>query len=278
MVKRNPVASGSFYAAGADDLKKQIEECFLSEIGPGSIPEINPSSDGKITALVCPHAGYVYSGAVAACAYHRLAVDHSPEKILLIGPNHTGYGEPVSMYPEGQWQTPLGNITVDNSISHGLGSLAREDELAHRFEHSLEVQLPFLQYLYGNDFRITAITLADQSLETTSKLADLLLLEKDLPLIIASSDLSHYESKAQANAKDMDVIKQFESKNTEMMYDEISAKNISACGPGAIALVSILAKKMNNKIEVVCYKTSGDVTGDESSVVGYMSAVSLKGV
>lgn len=276
MIKRRPVAAGKFYKSKDNYLIEQIEEAFVSNHGPQSIPVINKNDSGATKALICPHAGYMYSGPVAACAYHNLATDHCPKHFLLIGPNHSGYGSQIALFPEGYWQTPLGEITVDNSwMGSELKSNVEEDELAHRFEHSLEVQLPFLQYLFKNDFKISAICIKNQSFKEM-KIFSEYLLKTDFPLIIASSDLSHYEPADTAKAKDSLLIKALEEKNTEKMYELAIKNNISACGIGAIAIVSLLAKEKNWEIKTLRYKTSGDITGDINSVVGYMSAAAIK--
>jgi AmmeMemoRadiSam system protein B len=272
MTQRKPAAAGSFYPGTIDSLQREIVSSFTSPFGPGSLPKVNPNKEGKIKALICPHAGYVYSGAVAAKAYYSLAVDHTPERVLLVGPNHTGFGTNASLYPEGKWLTPLGELAVDNSwLNDALSDLISKDERAHLYEHSLEVQLPFIQYLFGSNISISALTLGNQAYDFIKKLANLFL-KSNLPFIIATSDLSHYEPAPLAQEKDKALIKELEAVNAEGIYEQIAEKNISACGPGAMALIALLAKENKWKVEVLSYLTSGDITGDKTSVVGYLSA------
>ena len=273
MDKRIPVAAGSFYSAKPDMLNRQIEQAFTFFEDSDSSLKISNNLKGKIKALICPHAGYMYSGPIAACAYKELAKDHSPKQFLLIGPNHTGFGAGLSLYPEGLWETPLGTVRVDNSwLSKPLEQLLEINKEAHLREHSLEVQIPFLQYIFKNNFTISALTIKDQSLKTTINLANAIN-SSNFPFIVASSDLSHYESAKKAKYKDSLIIETFINKDAEKMYEEILENDISACGYGPIALVCYLSKINNWKNKILCYKTSGDIIGDNSAVVGYMAGL-----
>ena len=147
---RRPTQTGAFYEGNAESLKKQIENCFLHELGPGKIPKVARAGSRQVVGLVCPHAGYMFSGPVAAHAYYRLALDGKPDVVVLFSPNHTGYGSGLAVMNEGVWRTPLGDVEVDGETANQIVHESRiidVDELAHRFEHSIEVQLPFLQYL-----------------------------------------------------------------------------------------------------------------------------------
>src|SRR3989304_969740 len=144
---RRPTQAGAFYAGDAEALRAEIESCFLHRFGPGKLPKIDLKGARRVVGLVCPHAGYVYSGPVAANAYFELASDGKPETIVILGPNHTGYGSALGLMDSGVWRTPLGDVEVDSLVAHEIlreTRLVDMDESAHRFEHSIEVQLPFL--------------------------------------------------------------------------------------------------------------------------------------
>ena len=155
---RRPTVAGQFYESDTEALRSQIKSSFLSTLGPGKLPEVNTHNHPRsIVGLVCPHAGYMYSGAVAASAYFELALDGTPDTVVILGPNHTGYGSALSLMREGVWRTPLGDVEIDSGLADKIlheTNLLDVDELAHRYEHSIEVQLPFLQFLYGNKFKI----------------------------------------------------------------------------------------------------------------------------
>ncbi|MEM2988154.1 MAG: AmmeMemoRadiSam system protein B, partial [Candidatus Bathyarchaeia archaeon] len=149
---RLPSQAGAFYAGKAESLKRQIEESFLHELGAGTIPKV-VEGPRRVVGLVCPHAGYMYSGPVAAHAYYNLASDGRPDTVVLFGPNHALYGSALAVMNEGLWRTPLGDVEVDGETANKIVREARivdVDDSAHRYEHSIEVQLPFLQYLYGS--------------------------------------------------------------------------------------------------------------------------------
>ena len=158
---RRPTVAGQFYEGDAEALRAQIKNCFLHDLGPKKLPNVNLHIHPRnIVGMICPHAGYMYSGPVAASAFYELALDGKPDTVVLMGPNHTGYGSALSLMNEGVWRTPLGDVEIDaemaNEIIHET-NLIDVDELAHRHEHSIEVQLPFLQFLYGNTFKIVPI-------------------------------------------------------------------------------------------------------------------------
>ncbi|HID24910.1 MAG TPA: AmmeMemoRadiSam system protein B, partial [Thermoplasmata archaeon] len=144
---RKPVVAGQFYSASSNPLKTEIEECFLDARGPGKLPEIR-KKEGSLKGVVVPHAGYMYSGAIAAHSYLAVAENGFADTFVLIGPNHTGMGSGVSLFPNGEWETPFGKLPVEEAIVDLLaGGIIDLDENAHRYEHSIEVQLPFLQYI-----------------------------------------------------------------------------------------------------------------------------------
>ncbi|MCD6242901.1 AmmeMemoRadiSam system protein B [Candidatus Bathyarchaeota archaeon] len=279
---RRPSQAGMFYAGTAESLKKQIEECFLHKLGPGKIPKVAKSGPRKVVGLICPHAGYVYSGPVAAHSYYRLARDGIPEVFVILGPNHMGYGSAIALMNEGIWRTPLGDIEIDYQTASKIlraSEVIDIDDTAHRFEHSIEVQLPFLQYLYGSEFKFVPIAFLMQDLESSREVGRALAkaLEGKNAVIIASTDMTHYEPHEQAVRKDKLALTAVEKLNEEEFYSIIESYNISACGYGPVAALITAAKLLGvKKAEILCYKTSGDVTGDYSSVVGYASACFTK--
>lgn len=268
------MVAGSFYPSDSEVLRRSIEACFKHPVGPGELPS---SPDfllaGKLS-LVVPHAGYVFSGPVASWAYLEASKRGKPRKVVLIGPNHTGIGEMVAVYPEGIWKTPMGTLKVDEEMVKLLlkeSDFLAPDFNAHLYEHSLEVQLPFLQYIYGDEFTIIPITMMDQSLNTARKLAKLL--ETLLPegtLLIASSDMDHYDDHETACEKDEKVIAAILENDMERMYNLMREYDITVCGYGPIA---VLISMSHEKVKLLKHATSGDTGGDRKRVVGYASFV-----
>jgi AmmeMemoRadiSam system protein B len=281
MKVRRPTQAGSFYAGDAESLKAQIKRCFLHQLGPKELPQVSRSRLKEVVGLVCPHAGYMYSGAVAANAYFELAQDGKPDTVIILGPNHTGYGSALALMNDGVWSTPLGDVEVDgetaNQIAHET-RLVDVDELAHRFEHSIEVQLPFLQYLYGSEFKFVPICYQMQDLASAEEVGNALVevLADKNAVVIASSDMTHYEPQKNASVKDLAALKAVEAMDVRRFYSIIETQNVTACGYGPIATVITTAKGLGAKeAKLLRYKSSGDITGDYSSVVGY-AAVSFK--
>ena len=281
MKVRRPTQAGAFYKGDAEALRTQIENCFLHEFGPKKPSEVNKSGPRKVIGLVCPHAGYMFSGAVAANAYYDLAQDGKPDIVVILGPNHTGYGSALSLMNDGIWRTPLGEVEIDvetaNQILNKAG-IIDVDEGAHLFEHSIEVQLPFLQYLYGSDFKFVPVCLQMQALSVAVEIGKALaeVLVGKNAVVIASSDMTHYEPQRTAAVKDLAALKAVEAMDEKKFYSIIETQNVTACGYGPIAAVIVTAKELGAKqAKLLCYKTSGDVTGDYSGVVGY-AALSFK--
>jgi hypothetical protein len=278
---RRPTQAGAFYEGDAEALKTQIENCFLQGLGPKKRPEVNKNGPREVIGLVCPHAGYMFSGAVAANAYYKLAQDGKPDVAVILGPNHTGYGSGLALMNEGVWRTPLGDVEVDGSTANQIVKEARlvdVNDLAHRFEHSIEVQLPFLQYLYGSEFKFVPICFQLQDLSSAVEVGKALVevLASKNAVIIASSDMTHYEPQENAEAKDLAALKAVEAMDEKLFYSTIETRHVTACGYGPIAAVMVAAKGLGAKeAKLLCYKSSGDVTGDYSSVVGY-AAVSFR--
>ena len=278
---RRPTQAGSFYEGDAEALKIQIENCFLKDFGPKKLAKVNLNGSRRIVGLVCPHAGYMFSGSVAANAYFELASDGKPDTVVILGPNHTGYGSGLAVADEGFWRTPLGDVEVDWETASQIVQETRivdVDELAHRFEHSVEVQLPFLQYLYGSEFKFVPICFQMQDLASAVEVGKALaaVLAGKNAVVIASSDMTHYEPQRNAEAKDMMALRAVEAMDEKRFYSIIEKQNVTACGYGPIAALIVAAKELGAKeANSLCYKTSGDVSGDYSSVVGY-AAVCFK--
>jgi len=272
---RRPAVAGAFYAASQDSLRKQIIDSFKHKLGPGRLPEELKTSN--ILAVICPHAGYMFSGPSAAHSYLELGEQKPPNTVVIIGPNHTGWGTPVSVMREGVWETPLGEVTIDTKLSDNIIEsfvTARSDESAFIREHSLEVQLPFLQFIYP-DFKFVPICMGYQDLKTSVELGQAIYeASKDRDIIvIASSDLTHQESKASAKMKDQYVLDAIRELDEEKLQESVKTHRISTCGYGPISATLVYSKlKGATKAEVLTYYTSGDIIGDNSAVVGYASA------
>lgn len=265
---RKPQVAGQFYSASAARLKAEVE--LLVKKQPGK---------REVIACMLPHAGYIYSGKVAGAVVSAIEIK---EKIIIMGPNHTGYGRKFGIMSEGLWQMPFGNVPIDSGLAKALlekSSYLEEDSLSHAYEHSLEVELPFLQYI-RQDFAIVPITFSPADLEAYKNIAaeiagciKELNLEKRA-LIIASSDMTHYEPQDSAEKKDKQAIEAILELDEDKLWERVNKLNISMCGYGpAIAMISAAKLLGAKKSELIAYQTSGDVTGDYSSVVGYAGII-----
>jgi hypothetical protein len=278
---RRPTVASQFYEGDAEALRTQISSCFLHKLGPQKLPQINLNAHPRnIVGLICPHAGYVYSGPVAASSFYELAIDGKPDTVVLLGPNHTGYGSGLALMREGIWRTPLGDVEVDSEISDAIlheSNMVDVDEVAHRYEHSIEVQLPFLQFLYGNSFKIVPICYLMQDYESAIEVGRALTeaLNATNTVVIASSDMTHYESAKTAGAKDHAALKAVTDLNAKRFYEIVETQNITTCGYAPIASLITYSVGVCAKAKLLNYHNSGDITGDHSSVVGY-AAVSFK--
>ncbi len=199
MVKvRHPCQAGAFYEGTPESLRRQIEGCFLNRLGPGRLPEIAKYGARRVVGLVCPHAGYMFSGPVAAHSYYELAIDGKPDVAFIFGPNHTGLGSGLAIMNEGAWRTPLGDVEIDTEAANQVVRESRivdVDEAAHSLEHSIEVQLPFLQYLYGANFKFVPVCFLMQDLDSAREVGKAVakVAVHRNAVIIASSDMTHYE-------------------------------------------------------------------------------------
>jgi len=275
MIVRRPAVAGSFYPEDPQDLRAAIRGSYVHPLGPGSLPPSDEERRG-VMACVCPHAGYVYSGPVAAHSYLWLSSLRRPELVVIVGPNHYGVGSGISTFREGEWATPLGNLPVDSQAARKiveLTGLVDYDPESHRREHSIEVQLPFLQEVYG-EFKILPISLAFQDMETARELGRGLstLLKGRDAILIASSDLTHYEPAPTAREKDMALLETVQGLDIESFYGVLEERRVTACGYGAIAAVMEASRLLGLKRgELHKYASSGDTTGDNDAVVGYPS-------
>ena len=279
---RRPTVADQFYEGDAEALRAQIKDCFLSKIGPQKLPQTNSHIHPRnILGLICPHAGYMYSGPVAASAYYELALDGKPDTVVLLGPNHTGYGGALSLMREGIWRTPLGDVEINTEMADSITretSIVEPDELAHRYEHSIEVQLPFLQFLYGNAFKIVPICFLMQDYDSAVEVGRALeeVLDATNTIVIASSDMTHYESAKIAASKDHAALQCVLDMDAKRFYKTVQEQNITACGYAPITALITYANGVKAKeAKLLNYHNSGDITGDHSSVVGY-AAVSFR--
>jgi AmmeMemoRadiSam system protein B len=274
MKERKPAVSGMFYAGNAEELAEQIEWCYKHKLGPGVVPKVDENGPRKVAAIVVPHAGYYYSGPIAAHAYKELAHDGPFDTAVILGPNHTGYGYPVSVWADGDWTTPLGEVEINRELAGKLlGTLIQADEMAHVREHSVEVQLPWLQYLYKK-LKIVPITMLAQDLDTARTVGEAISGIDDNLVIIASSDFTHYEPHSVATQKDASVIEAITALDEEELYRRCERLSCTMCGYGPIAAAMVAAKEMKaKKASLLKYATSGDTSGDFSRVVGYGSIV-----
>ncbi len=272
---RTPAVAGMFYPGEKNELKKSIRQCFLHSFGPGKLP---PSEENKeIYGVICPHAGYMYSGPIACHSFYSISYK-SPELFIIIGPNHWGIGANVAAMKDCSWETPLGQIEVDSDAASKLSKISKTvnlDFFSHTKEHSLEVQLPMLQEIYSK-FKILPIILINQEKNTAKEVGEAIarIAKQKNSIIIGSSDFTHYEPNEFAHKQDAALIKPILDLDVEQFYKILYEENVTACGYGAIASTMIACKKLGaTKGELLKYATSGDVTGDTSSVVGYGSII-----
>jgi len=273
---RQPVVAGQFYNLNPNMLKRQIDACFKHRIGPKRMEKRG------MAAAVVPHAGFDYSGPIAAWIYSKM----EQANYIIIGPNHSGLGSQFAIMKSGLWKTPLGELLIHEEMANRLLERCRlleYDVLAHQNEHSVEVQLPFLQYRFGNDFKFIPISvlnefvddiLLDACKKIGKDIAEVIKKSKEKWIVIATSDFSHYISHQTANKVDKVCIKSILKLNEDDFFSKINEKHASICGFGAIAIVISAAKELGaKKAELLKYATSGDITGELGSVVGYASII-----
>lgn len=272
---RTPAVAGMFYSGEKKELEESIEECFLHKFGPGKLPPTE--SQEKVFGIICPHAGYMYSGPVACNSIYAIS-DLTPELFIIVGPNHWGIGTNVATMKDCQWETPLGKVEVDSKAAEEISNIAKIidiDFFSHTKEHSLEVQIPILQQVFQN-FKILPITLIDQSKESSIEIGNAIakIAKKINCMIIGSSDFTHYETNEFAYEQDEALIQSILDLDSENFYKVLQKRNVSACGYGAIASTMVACKELGaTKGRLLKYATSGDITGNKNSVVGYGSII-----
>lgn len=289
---RYPTVAGSFYPTG-EELNMMLKEFFkdLGELGEKK----------KITAGVAPHAGYVFSGFTASRTYKAIYEDGLPETFVVIGPNHTGLGSPVAIYPEGEWTTPMGGIKVDEDLAKAIArhsGIADLDEFAHKYEHSIEVQIPFIQYISQKaeeEVRIVPITLGLQDEEVAEDLGKAIFeasqeLGRDI-VVIASTDMMHYgyaygyvpfrargdDLLGRIKEWDFRIIQKILEFDHKGIFDEIRKMDHTMCGPGGVGTAIVFSRLAGAvETEVLHYTTSFEVSRSTDAVVGYVSIIMRK--
>jgi len=264
---RQPAVAGRFYPKSPEELSRTINKLF---------PHDTALKKQKALAVVSPHAGYVYSGGLAAETLYSVTI---PETVVIIGPNHHGQGAPIAL-STADWEMPLGNVPVDKDFTKLLldhSPHITADESAHQFEHSLEVQIPFLQELQNN-FSIVPMVISRISFELCEDVAKSLAYainnSKNTTLIVASSDMSHYESRTLAENKDRLALKDIENLNPRELYRTVFNNRISMCGVIPVVISLLTAKILGaKKSHLVGYTDSGYISGDTEQVVGYAGII-----
>lgn len=264
---RLPAVSGRFYPSDSLELTALVHQ--YTSVGPLPAP-------ARVRACLVPHAGYVYSGHVTGAVLARITL---PKKIIILGVRHHPTGEPVAILSSGAWRTPLGDAAIDEPLAAELRKvcpLLREDSVAHSAEHSLEVQLPFLQVLVpGFTFVPIALGTAHfaKLVSVGEALAQVLAGREDV-LLLTTSDLNHYEDDATTRVKDRKAIDQLLALDPQGLYDTCRNEKISMCGLGpAVAMLTALNALGVRRSDLVKYATSADVSGDRTAVVGYAGMI-----
>jgi AmmeMemoRadiSam system protein B len=279
---RYPAVAGAFYEGTRESLLRQIERCYTSPFGPGSLPK-KERGPRRLVGLVCPHAGYQYSGPVAAHSYAALARDGLRRSYVVLGPNHYGAGAPLATTHH-DWETPLGPVRIDPDLLKAITTPPLEDDVAaHRHEHSIEVQLPFLQHLSA-DMAFVPVCMAFQEYELAAEVGELVaraVTDRDA-LVIASSDFSHvgmnynqmapHGKTAPAYAKEQDAkaLERILALDPKGLQDRVARDDISMCGYGPVTAMLVAAKKLGaREAKLLKYGSSSDVSGDRDMAVGY---------
>lgn len=272
---RHPAVAGRFYPADPAVLRADLKS-YLSP----------PQERVRAIACMVPHAGYMYSGQVAGAVLSRVEI---PQRCIVLCPNHTGRGHPLAIMDEGEWVTPLGNVPIDSELAGELleefPALASDTE-AHRSEHAIEVELPFLQVISPSTAFVpiavgTSRPLLLENLgDAIAKVIQDRLAQnsRDSVLIIASSDMNHYEDDASTRVKDQKAIDKILALDPQGLYDTVINESVSMCGFGpAVAMLTAAKKLRATRAELVQYATSGDVSGDRDMVVGYAGIILTAG-
>jgi AmmeMemoRadiSam system protein B len=264
---RLPAVSGRFYPSDPLELTALVRKYTV--VAPIPVP-------ARVRACLVPHAGYVYSGHVAGAVLSRIAL---PKRIIILGVRHHPRGEALAILSSGAWRTPLGDVAIDEPLALALREacpLLCEDNVAHSAEHSLEVQLPFLQIL-APDFRFVPIALGTVKFEKLMSVGEALaqiLAQREDVLLLTTSDLNHYEDDATTRVKDRKAIEQLLALDPQGLYDTCRNEKISMCGLGpAVTMLTALNALGVRRADLVKYATSADVSGDRTAVVGYAGMI-----
>lgn len=288
MVRRALVA-GMFYHHDPKGLQRQLEGCFRHRFGPGELPTLKENGARQIIGLVCPHAGYMYSGPTAAKAYATLAKDGIPQVAVILAPAHYNPSSHLAVWTEGRWETPLGFVQVAEEVSKALiGDVFREDFEPHlglpgRGEHSIEVQIPFLQFIYGEKVpAIVPITVSAHNLDILQQAGEVLgkvLDEQNRDaVIIASCDFTHYEPHSVAQRHDREALERLIALDAEGLFATIHRYPSQSDVLASIPMLKACQRLKATSGEIIGYTTSGDITGDITAVVGYGAAVLKRAV
>lgn len=267
---RHPAVAGRFYPGDPDELREQVLSYLETEVSP-------PRKEIRALGCIVPHAGYVYSGHVAGAVF---GLAHVPKRCIVLCPNHTGMGQPLAILSEGSWQTPLGEVPIARHLAEDLKQhlpTLQDDASAHRAEHAVEVELPFLQ-VRQPELEFVPIAVGTSRLDALEQLgtamADVVASEKYDVLIVASSDMNHYESDAVTRVKDQRAIERILSLDPRGLYDVVRHQGVSMCGFGPAVAMLTAARKLGAKsADLVKYATSGDISGDRQMVVGYAGVI-----
>jgi len=284
MVRQAAVA-GMFYPRDRQALLRQLKECFTHRLGPGTIPTPNEQGARRIVGLVAPHAGYIYSGMTAARAYTALAQDGIPQVAVILSPAHYTPGAPLAVWTKGRWETPLGSLPVDEEFAQALATAGNgfaEDFSPHiEREHAIEVQLPFLQFVFGDRApAIVPIAVSSSHLGQLRQAGELMgevvkRLGRDA-VIIASCDFTHYEPQTLAEVHDREAIRCILDLDSELLWRTIQRYPTQSDVLVAIPMIEACKRMGATKGEFLGYSTSGSVTGDLLEVVGYAAAAILR--
>ncbi len=266
---RHPAVAGRFYPGESTALRAEVRS-YLSQKETAQKP-------ARAVGCIVPHAGYVYSGHVAGAVFRELEV---PELCVVICPNHTGMGRALAIMSEGAWETPLGRVPIGGAFAAALMQrcpLLQEDSSAHRSEHAIEVELPFLQ-MRQRHVKFVPIALGTRDFgvldELGNAIADAVAAHGEPVLLVASSDMNHYESDAITRVKDERAIAAILALDARALYDVVMQEHISMCGFGpAVAMLTAARKLGATSAELVKYATSGDISGDRDMVVGYAGII-----
>lgn len=262
--------SGFFYPQSAKELETMMEN-FLKRSGDMRI-------EGKLIGVVVPHAGYIYSGMTASYSYNLVQRSGS-NRFIVIGPKHSGRPFDTYVYPDGRWLTPIGPCEIDADLLDELkmsSKFIKESDAAFRNEHSIEVQIPWIQHVTSAKGKFVPVSMGDQDSIKAIQLSEAIEKINDNFIIVASSDLTHYEDASSVEIKDSRMISAIESLDVDLFYTTIAEENATPCGYGPIAALMHYTSKIGGKIKLLNHSNSGDASGDFSQVVGYASLVAYK--